>query len=99
VRWQQAAQREGDRYGVDKDYVQAGLNGTNSNGARLSTGGRSRLDWILIFTATAIFVALGSIARIPELNLNMPAALILSVALLLLLAVCGTALWKVTRFN
>ena len=99
VHWQQAAQREGDRYGVDKDYVKAGLNGTNSNGARVSAGDRRRLDWILIFTATAIFVALGSIARIPELNLNMPAALTLCVALLLLLGVCGTALWKTTRFN
>jgi drug/metabolite transporter (DMT)-like permease len=99
VRWQQAAQREGDRYDVDKDYLQAGLNGKGSNGARLSAGDRSRLDWILIFTATAIFVALGSIAGIPELNLNIPAALTLCVALLLLLSVCGTALWKITRFN
>ena len=97
VRWQQAAEREGERYGIDKAYLQAGLNGTDSKGSRRSD--RSSLDWILIFTASAIFVALGSIARIPELNLNLPAALTLCLALFLLLCVCGTMLWKTTRFN
>jgi drug/metabolite transporter (DMT)-like permease len=98
VRWQQAAEREGERYGIDKAYVQAGLNGTDNNGSRRSDR-RSSLDWILIFAATAIFVALGSIARIPEMDLNLPAAVALCVALLLLLGICGTKLWKTTRFN
>lgn len=96
LRWQQAAHREGSRYGLDQNYVQAGLNGHTPPA---SNGQRNWLDWVLISVATSAFALLATMARVPQLNLNWPAVTVLTSALLLLLVICGTALWKTTRFN
>lgn len=98
ARWQEAAARESERYGIDRHYVEAGLSGRDINAAEGSVK-RRWLDWILISIATAIFVVLASVARIPELDFNWTAAIVLCVALLLALFVGGTALWKTTQFS
>ena len=98
-RWHEAAHREGKRYGVTADYVQAGLAGENSNSARDERGGRSWLDWAIVLIATAVFVILGALCRAPNLALNWTAVAMLSVAMFLFLAACGVALWRVTRFS
>jgi hypothetical protein len=97
-RWHDAAHREGKRYGVTADYVQAGLAGENSN----NTGGREGrtwLDWAIVLIATAVFVILAALCRVPNLALNWIAAAMLSVAMLVFLGACGFALWRVTRFS
>ena len=102
ARWKQAAEREGRRYGIDADYVKAGLSGSevqNAAGQPTVPSGRTWLDWLLVIAATAIFFTLAVLARAPSITLNWPALVTLSIAMLVLLFACGLALWKTTRFN
>ena len=102
ARWKQAAEREGQRYGVDAEYVQAGLSGnqaTNTNGQPVFQSGRTWLDWLLVIVATAIFFTLAVFARAPNMALNWHALAALAAAMLIFLLACGLALWRVTRFN
>ena len=102
ARWKQAAEREGQRYGVDASYVQAGLSGseaTNISGQPAVPSGRTWLDWLLVLAATAIFFTLAVFARAPNMALNWPALAALAAAMLIFLLACGLALWRVTRFN
>ena len=98
-RWHEAAHREGKRYGVSADYVQAGLAGTDSKRAESRARSRSWVDWSVISVATAVFVGLAAISRVPDIALNWRAAVVLAVALVVLLGWCGASLWKVTRFS
>ena len=102
ARWKQAAQREGERYKVDADYVQAGLSGnqaTDTSGQPDVPSRRTWLDWLLVIAATAIFFTLAVFARAPNLALNWPALAALAAAMLIFLLACGLALWRVTHFN
>jgi hypothetical protein len=101
-RWEEAAKREGKRYHVASDYIQAGLSGSGANNIqdRLpSRPGRTWLDYLLVIAATAIFIGLAVLARAPNLALNWPALAGLGVALFLFLLLCGLALWRITRFH
>jgi len=96
VRWQDAARREGARYGIDPGYTRAALAGEASGGP-----GRRRgwLDWGIMLAATAVFVGFAMVARVPELAVNGGPLMVLVVASLALLGGTGWALWKVTGFN
>jgi hypothetical protein len=95
-RWQEAAQREGQRYGIDASYVQAGLEGRQGIEARHS---RTWFDWLLVTVVTGVFVVFAILGRAPQMALNWNAVAGLALAMLLLLSVCGIALWRTTRFN
>jgi drug/metabolite transporter (DMT)-like permease len=109
ARWKQAADREGQRYKVDANYVQAALSGhdpihdasnaSNSSAQPTRQSSRTWLDYLLVITATTIFITLAVLARAPDLALNWPALLALAAAMLILLLACAVALWKITRFN
>jgi hypothetical protein len=60
---------------------------------------RTVWDWLLVAGATAIFAYFASIARVPEIALDWGPAVLLVGALLVLLLVCGLALWRTTRFH
>jgi hypothetical protein len=60
---------------------------------------RSPLDWFLVVLATAIFCVLAVFARAPNIAVNWLAFAALAIAMLVFLAACGLALWRVTRFN
>src|SRR2546430_6902374 len=60
-RWQEAATREGDRYGIDPAYVRAALAGES---ASVSPSRRSWVDWALVGGATATIVGFGMVARV-----------------------------------
>lgn len=94
--WKDAAHREGERYGVEGEYVRAGMEGRayESGSTR-----RTILDWLLILGTTALFVALAIVAKLPHLEISMGWAVALSVAMFLLLATCGISLWRTTRFR
>ncbi|HEY4899363.1 MAG TPA: GRP family sugar transporter [Terriglobales bacterium] len=98
-RWHEAAHREGKRYGVSAEYVQAGLAGEDSNTEPAENRIRTWLDWSIVALATAIFVGLAVMCRVPDIALNWTAISLLSAILLIFLAACGTALWKATRFS
>jgi drug/metabolite transporter (DMT)-like permease len=96
AQWREAAQRESDRYGTDASYVRAGLEGKD----HLVRNRRSTpLDWTIVAIATTIFVLFAVAARTPEIPVNWNAMAVLSLAMIVLLAVCGVALWRTTRFS
>jgi len=95
-RWQDAARREGTRYGIDPAYTRAALSGEATGAPR---GRRRWLDWSIMIAATAVFVGFAMVARVPELAVNGGALVGLVVASLALLGGSGYALWRVTGFN
>ena len=94
-RWQDAAEREGKRYGIAGSYVRAGMEGRDFEA---EPSRRSLVDWLLVVGVTAIFVALAAMARLPRADINLSWAFAVSAAMLLLLVGCATALWRTTRF-
>jgi drug/metabolite transporter (DMT)-like permease len=97
TRWKQAAHRESHRYNVERDYVEARMDGRQA--ASEAKPSRTAIDWLLVAAVTAIFVYLGATARLPQIPLNWAPALILSAATLTLLLVCGVTLHRTTRFH
>jgi glucose uptake protein GlcU len=97
VRWREAAHREGARYGVSADYVEARMAGRTSVGE--AAGGRRWWDFVLIAAATGVFVFFGALARVPRMDLHWGPALILSAVSLGMLAICGVVIWRTTRFQ
>jgi len=97
--WQEAAHREGRRYSVSKEYVQAGLAGEAKSGEAGDAKPRSMLDWLIVAVTSVVFVWMAGISRVPDVAVNWSAALLLSALLLVFLLACGTALWKSTRFS
>ncbi len=96
-RWKEAAQREGRRYGVAADYVEARMDGRQAAGELAPS--RSIWDWLLLAGASAMFVVFARMVRVPQMSLNWGPAALLTAALLVLLFICSLALWRTTRFN
>jgi glucose uptake protein GlcU len=97
TRWKEAAQREGRRYSVAADYVEARMDGRQAAGE--SKPSRTVWDWLLVAGASAIFVVFAPMARVPQIPLRFAPAALLTIALLILLFVCGLTLWRTTRFH
>jgi hypothetical protein len=94
-RWQEAAAREGARYGVDPAYVAARLVGEDAGPPRK----RNALDWFLVVGTTVVFVGFALVARPPALTLAWAPAVGLTIVLVGFLVVGGRALWRATRFG
>lgn len=94
--WRDAAHREGERYGVEREYVRAGMEGRDFGSAPAA---RSLLDWLLILGTTILFVILASMARWPQVDFSAAWAMALTAAMLVLVATCSVALWRTTRFR
>jgi len=97
TQWKQAAHRESQRYNIESEFVEARMDGRQS--ASEAKPSRTAIDWLLVAVATAIFVFFGATARLPQIQLNWPPALILSGATLALLLLCGVTLHRTTRFH
>src|ERR1700726_612562 len=103
--WQDAADREGQRYGVENEYVRAGLEGREMQKGKITDktaatpGARSVLDWLLMLVTTFLFAVLAAMARLPHMEIALGWAAALVVTMLVLLATCGIALWRTTRFR
>jgi drug/metabolite transporter (DMT)-like permease len=95
--WRQAAHRESRRYNIETDYVEARMDGRQA--ASEAKPSRTAIDWLLVTIVTAVFVYFGATARLPQIPLNWPPALILSAGTLALLFVCGLTLHRTTRFH
>jgi hypothetical protein len=95
--WKQAARREGERYDVAHDYVEARMDGRQA--ANEEKPSRSALDWLLVGGATCAFLVLAMMARVPQMSFRWGPAVLLIAATLVLLLVCGTKLWRTTRFH
>jgi glucose uptake protein GlcU len=94
--WREAAKRESDLYGIEPSYVVAHMEGSNQDATRAR---RTWIDWLLITTATCIFVGFGAIARVPQMELQWGWLVTLTFAMLVVLVAGGFMLWRITRFN
>jgi hypothetical protein len=94
--WQDAAQREGRRYGVEEGYVRASLEGREFNPP---ANRRTWLDWCLVIGTSAVFLVLAVVARTPHVYIDLGWAAAVGIAMLVLLSTCGIALWRTTRFR
>jgi hypothetical protein len=57
------------------------------------------IDWLLILGTTALFVVLAVMAKLPQMEIGLGWGIVLTLAMLSLLATCGIALWRTTRFR
>ncbi len=96
-RWKEAARREGERYDVAQDYVEARMDGRQA--ANEEKPSRKALDWLLVAGATFVFVVLATMARVPQISFRWGPAALLTAATLVLLLICGAKLWRTTRFH
>jgi drug/metabolite transporter (DMT)-like permease len=95
--WKAAAHRESIRYGISADFVNSRMEGRQLEGE--SAPSRTLLDWLLLAATTAVFLYFARIARVPEISFQTIPAALLSVALIILLLICGISLWRTTRFH
>jgi drug/metabolite transporter (DMT)-like permease len=93
--WKEAAQRESDLYGVEPAFVAARLEGREESRQRT----RKLFDALLVALATALFVAFAWMAAVPPLYIHWAWLVALTAGMLVVLAGCGVALWKITRFT
>ncbi len=96
ISWQEAAQREAVRYGVNHNYVTAAMQGDVYEPAETRRG---FVDWLLIVGTTALFLGLATFAKAPVGNVSFGWAGVLGVLMLVLLLLCGITLWRTTRFR
>jgi hypothetical protein len=97
ARWQEASQRESRRYNLSEDYVEARMQGMQMAGEVRPP--RTLWDWILVAAATGIFLFFAILARAPRMSFHWGPAVLLIIVTMVLLLVCGTTLWRTTRFN
>jgi drug/metabolite transporter (DMT)-like permease len=95
-RWQEAAARESERYGVDPAYTRARAAGGEIDA---TTHRRTWVDWLVVGVATAILIAFAAMAEAPQIALRWGWAAALTAAMLAILVGCGLALWRTTRFT
>ena len=95
--WQKAMQRECDRYGLDAERVTAILHGRDP----LSLEKPKRHWWeaFIVLAALGAFIDLAARATPQAIAIHTGWMLALATASVVLLIVCGTLLWKWTRFS
>jgi len=93
----EAALRECNRYGLDPVATAAALSGEDPVGA--ARRGRRWWDYLIVGTATALFVWLARYATHPPLAMSGVWATALGIVMLAFLIGCGWLLWKCTRFS
>jgi drug/metabolite transporter (DMT)-like permease len=91
-----AIERECDRYRLDHDAVHRAFAGESSDA---EAGGRTWWDWLILALVTAVFVVLGSKARVPSLAMNYTWTGILAVVMVASAVACLWGLWRTTRFS
>ena len=95
-RWQEAAAREAERYGVDPAYTRARAAGEELD---TTTHRRTWVDWLVVGVATAVLIAFAAMAEAPRIALRWEWAAVLTVAMLGILGASGLSLWRTTRFS
>ncbi|MGH9582512.1 MAG: EamA/RhaT family transporter, partial [Bryobacteraceae bacterium] len=83
-------------YRIDPEYVAARMEGRDLASTRPS---RTWVDWLIVSAATLIFVALGTMAKIPNMHIQMSWLIALMALTVLVLLAAGWALWRVTKFS
>lgn len=95
--WDAAMHRECNRYGLDAEGVAAVVAGDDP----LADHKHPRRWWevLIIAVSTGIFVWLAVGTRAQHIYVNMPWMMVLIVGTMIPLGLCGTLLWRRTRFS
>lgn len=94
--WEEAAQRESQRYQLDPAYVASHMEGHEISSPHPK---RTWIDYTVISVALAIFAWLASLSRIPAIPMNWGYLIALCIAMIAALVGSGIALWRLTRFE
>ena len=95
--WKLAMDRECERYGLNTEQVAAVVAGDDPHAGKPYR--RRWWEWLVMCTAVGIFVWLALGTRAQQIYVNMPWMIVLMVATLVPLGVCGTLLYRRTRFS
>ena len=95
--WDAAMHRECDRYELDREQVAAVVAGNDP----LADDKHPRRWWevLIMLVATGIFVWLAVGTRAQHITINFPWMIVLIVGTIIPLGLCGTLLWRRTRFS
>lgn len=95
--WKRAMERECDRYGMDPRQVSLVLEGGDPYAGRKLS--RHWWEALVVAGALGVFAWLAAVSAHQAIAINVGWMVVLSVASLALLLVCGGLLWKRTRFS
>ncbi len=95
--WNAAMHRECDRYGLDTENVAAVVAGDDP----LADNKHPRRWWeiLIVCVASGIFVWLAVGTRAQHIFVNVPWMIVLMMGTIIPLGLCGTLLWRRTRFS
>ncbi len=97
VNWKFAMDRECDRYGLDTEQVSAVVAGDDPHAGKAHD--RRWWEVLVMCTAVGIFVWLALGTKAQNISINLPWTIVLVIGTLVPLGVCGTLLWRRTRFS
>jgi hypothetical protein len=94
--FRRAARREAELYGIDPSYVAARMEGRELHAGEVR---RTWKDWSLICAALAIFVWLGMMASVPQMEVQAGWLFLFGAMLIAVFVAGAVVLWRVTRFS
>ncbi len=97
VNWKSAMDRECDRYGLDNQAVTAVVAGDDPHAGKAHQ--RKWWEILIMCCAVGVFVWLALGTRAQQISISLPWTLVLIAGTLIPLFVCGTLLWRRTRFS
>ena len=97
VNWKAAVDRECERYGLDKEQVAAVVAGDDPLSGQAN--GRSWWEILIMCVAFGIFIWLAFGTRAQQIAVNFPWMIVLILCTIVPLGVCGTLLYRRTRFS
>ena len=97
VNWKSAMNRECDRYGLDTQAVTAVVAGDDPHAGKAHK--RTWWEMLIMCSAVGVFVWLALGTRAQQISISLPWTLVLVAGTLIPLFVCGTLLWRRTRFS
>ena len=90
-RWREAAERETERYGLDRNFVQSRFMGEQPSYKR------TWLDFVLVGIAVAVIIFFARIAEVPQIQPHWGTMAVLVVAMLVLAVPAVIGLWKTSQ--
>ena len=97
VSWNSAMNRECDRYSLDTQQVSAVVAGDDPRAGKPHP--RRWWEVVVMCIAVGIFVWLALGTRAQQIAISLPWTIVLTIGTLIPLVVCGTLLWRRTRFS
>jgi drug/metabolite transporter (DMT)-like permease len=97
ISWKSAMDRECDRYALNTEQVAAVVAGNDPHAGKPHP--RRWWEIVIMCTAVGVFVWLAIGTRAQQISISLPWTIVLVIGTLIPLGVCGTLLWRRTRFS